>query len=857
MDPVTAAGLKIALANLLKGAVGDGSKDIAKNFFKESIMKRVSGFKESPLEKALSRSLHTFVELFQQEVEDAECLTFLREQFEPAITTFIRHPEVLFVLGSAFDLDVKLLDTDVLKRMWTGLALPGLPEAFNWDLLGANYLRDVRRGIRGDPSLQAIFNTDNQDRTRQGVEYLAGVKAPFDLKGYAAAIVRTYQHLKLDTLDVSGQDYGVRLRKVFIFQDVREGLPSYDLPKELLKRLQDPDIKEEDGILKGLEELRGRYHNSPLSSVQNLIADPNCKHSVIVGDPGSGKSSLSQSLLLQWAESPERPLPILIELRSYTQDVGNPRNFLKYLEEGEGCAWHFRQHDLDEWMKKRETVFIFDGLDEVFDQVRRHETTRAILRFATEYPLVRIIVTSRIVGYYPEDLRNGDFKHFTLQEFSDDQIRSFLAHWHAEAIHSRHDRVLLCDRLVESLFEAPPLRELAGNPLLLTMLAMLNRHQELPRDRADAYKQMTRVLLHQWDVNKFLREHGGSMGERIGRQEKEEILRLVALEIQTASAKTTTNLILRERLEFLIAAYLRDTLHFERPENGARLIILQLQERNFILCQAGAEYFAFVHRTFLEYFCASALVTRFLATLSLGDLQARFLSHGREERWNEVLTLVVGMIPAVHAATLIDRLLSQKDPEGDFKNIFLAAACWHQLPETGRTETLRRKLWRELTTVADFRPAGVAFPIDNAGTVIPRRESKIMWTITVRTQAVTTIGAAFSGADDAFQWLKGCLANRSSWAMRQAAVRAISRGWPGMPEAGDSVRWAGRVEEDENVRVTAVREAARGWALESETLEWLKSLADSDETATVRRAAIQELARGWKDDPDARGYVDS
>ena len=78
-----------------------------------------------------------------------------------------------------------------------------------------------------------------------------------------------------------------------------------------------------------------------------------------------------------------------------------------------------------------------------------------------------------------------------------------------------------------------------------------------------------------------------------------------------------------------------------------------------------------------------------------------------------------------------------------------------------------------------------------------------------------------------------------------------------MPEAGNSVRWAGRTEEDENVRVTAVREAARGWALESETLEWLKVLADSDDTATVRRAAIQELARGWKDDPDTRAYVDS
>jgi len=301
-----------------------------------------------------------------------------------------------------------------------------------------------------------------------------------------------------------------------------------------------------------------------------------------------------------------------------------------------------------------------------------------------------------------------------------------------------------------------------------------------------------------------------------------------------------------------VAEYLRDTLHLEHGEAGARLMIQQLRERNFVLCQAGAEYLSFVHRTFLEYFCASAFVRRFLATVSIEELQQVFQTHWREESWSEVLMLIAGMVPEVHAGKLIEGLLEQDNPERDFENVFLAAACWREVVESGRTGTARRKLWRDLLAAAEFMPAGVAYPVDHAGT-----ESRLIWTLNIRTRAVTTIGVTFAGDSQALKWLKECLAHRKSWAMRQAAVRALAKGWRAQAETGAWLRWAGRPEEDENVRITAVRETARGWNKDPETFEWLRTLAESDKDVAVRNAAVQELKHSWSHDAETVDFLRS
>ncbi|NJM61802.1 MAG: hypothetical protein HC849_18930 [Oscillatoriales cyanobacterium RU_3_3] len=51
----------------------------------------------------------------------------------------------------------------------------------------------------------------------------------------------------------------------------------------------------------------------------------------------------------------------------------------------------------------------------------------------------------------------------------------------------------------QAVEESRAIQELAGNPLLLTMMSILNRNQELPRFRAKLYEEAAKVLLHKWD----------------------------------------------------------------------------------------------------------------------------------------------------------------------------------------------------------------------------------------------------------------------------------------------------------------------------------------------------------------------
>jgi predicted NACHT family NTPase len=79
-------------------------------------------------------------------------------------------------------------------------------------------------------------------------------------------------------------------------------------------------------------------------------------------------------------------------------------------------------------------------------------------------------------------------------DFNDEQVLKFLHQWHQIAEDDPKERTRLQARIERALAESAAIRELAGNPLLLTMMAILNRNQELPRDRVELYREASRVL---------------------------------------------------------------------------------------------------------------------------------------------------------------------------------------------------------------------------------------------------------------------------------------------------------------------------------------------------------------------------
>lgn len=140
-------------------------------------------------------------------------------------------------------------------------------------------------------------------------------------------------------------------------------------------------------------------------------------------------------------------------------------------------------------------LVVFDGLDELFDGKDRETVTHQITGFAARYPGARVLVTSRHVGYQRGAFDTAGFGHYMLQDLDREQIAVFAQRWYRIACPgSAADAGRLKDRLLAAIDGTRAVRDLAGNPLLLTILAVIGRRRELPRDRCSVYEHAVTVL---------------------------------------------------------------------------------------------------------------------------------------------------------------------------------------------------------------------------------------------------------------------------------------------------------------------------------------------------------------------------
>jgi tetratricopeptide (TPR) repeat protein len=467
------------------------------------------------------------------------------------------------------------------------------------------------------------------------------------------------------------KSYEVKLWKIFIPQTVRKGLPSSldEYPKETQEKLQ------EQGLL-GFEQAQ---QTKSSRSVLEVIAEPDYPYLVFVGDPGSGKSTLLQYLALDWAENPTERLPLLIELREYAKDENQPKDFLAFFHEGKRKICELNQIKLDEQLKSGKALVMFDGLDEIFNNDLRGRVITEIHAFSNKYPQTKIIVTSRRIGYDPEDLEKAEFQHFNLEDFDNSQIREFNKRWHSLALpdESLQERQETQKRLQSAINDSPAIRQLAGNPLLLTMMAILNRYKELPRRRIDLYEESTNVLLYQWEIE--YKKMDLTLDD-VDLRAKQGMLRQIAYRMQASEKGLGGNIIHRDDLEEEIADYYFNRLRGTESLTIAGKIIEQLQKRDFILCQLGKDYYGFVHRTFLEYFCAMAFVERFNKRGKEGGLeieelkQAVFGQHWQDENWHEVLRLIAGNLKEF-VGDVINYLIDIYTETTEINALVLAAEC--------------------------------------------------------------------------------------------------------------------------------------------------------------------------------------
>jgi len=616
-----------------------------------------------------------------------------------------------------------------------------------------------------------------------------------DTAAYVQYLRRRYGILDLDALMDPKRDelQQLRLENIFIEQRVKEDPPPLELTKDMLEVLKNRHEVHEDELPQGMTpELMSSYLGKPSTPVLSVLSAEDNRLTIVLGDPGAGKSTLLRYLLLSTTSN----LPILIDLKTYTalRSRNQCQTFFDYfdrLHQEEGCpaAGAALRHHLE---ARRPALILFDGIDEIFEPEEQEKITKQIIAVAEAYPNARIVATSRIIGYRRTLLTNAGFRHYTLQDLDRDAIVAFTRRWYEMTLPSASDVDSRVQRIKSAYDASASIRQLAGNPMLLTIMAIIGKHQELPRARWNLYDHAASVLVQHWDVKKHLADK--QLGaELMDDEDKKELLRRLAYAMQKGEGGLAGNYIHGAELHKLVEEYLRDRyqLPVERCVMIARAMIAQFRERNFILASYGANLYGFVHRAFLEFFCASAIVYRFEKTkeLPLSELKEIFERHRKEKAWNEVLRLICGAIGESFAGDLIDQLRVA----GDSSAMKLAVEC---LSEIRRIDAVADAAGRLLIAVLDFLNG--SFRHDNRewqdriemasaaaaiGTRWPQRENLIAWLSDAKSEFGVlvwelghVIGSVGNGLNDLRSLLFKTAKTMSS--LGNAAIYALGAGWP-------------------------------------------------------------------------------
>jgi predicted NACHT family NTPase len=262
-----------------------------------------------------------------------------------------------------------------------------------------------------------------------------------------------------------------------------------------------------------------------------------------------------------------------------------------------------------------------------------------------------------------------------------------------------------------------------------------------------------------------------------------------------------------------------------------------------MLCFMGSGNYAFVHRTFLEYFCAEAIVDRFQVeqTLTLDQLKTEIFGHWPDETWHEVLRLVAGQLAPKFVKEILEWLLEQAIKDGSNKSIkalFFAAELVNEVRNRSALEITEVRIYMRLKALTSYKEKTGEFSI-----------AKRLWIVFHGHRAHQLLQNVWIVKLETWEWLINLARFDEDWSVREFAVDELARRWKGDPETLGILAERARSDEHKKVRHKAFRELVSGWKEDPNTVAVVKDCVQSDGYWDVRRRAVREIVSGWKEDP--------
>jgi hypothetical protein len=441
------------------------------------------------------------------------------------------------------------------------------------------------------------------------------------------------------------------------------------------------------------EKMALRGASSQSGSIVELLE--RCPGAVLLGDPGSGKSTVLKHLALTAARAgtgqPGAPLPIILPVAAYAAalaksgDLSVQQYLAAYYHTVRGVT-----DDLGDLFASAlaagRVVILLDGLDEVADVSNRVFVSKRVQDFYNWHKGQgnRFVVTSRIVGYDEAPLAAEGLAHFVLLDFSKGEIETFVTNWCSTfETASRGENTIARQaaddertKLTSAIFSNASVKRLAANPLLLTILALIHRQgTELPRRRVELYELYIKTLIGSWSRARNLD------GRPIGAMDDVEAVKLLAPLAYWMHAEKPAGTARENELLARVTAYYssKRAMQPDDADREARHFLNDIRRYAGLLTERGDKAYGFVHLTFEEYLAGREII--FQGQVDKQRSVDLIGKHLLDPAWREVILLAVGYASIVAkeeetAALLIAGLTRDgAKPNSAGVNVLVAGEC--------------------------------------------------------------------------------------------------------------------------------------------------------------------------------------
>jgi formylglycine-generating enzyme required for sulfatase activity len=260
---------------------------------------------------------------------------------------------------------------------------------------------------------------------------------------------------------------------------------------------------------------------------------------------------------------------------------------------------------------------LFDGLDEVPEaDARRTQIKQVVEDVMVNFHRCRILVTGRTYAYQKQDYKISGLTEAILAPFSSAQVTMFIERWYAHIAEIRNmnrddakGRAVLLKRAINN---SNRLQELAGRPLLLTLMASLHawRGGSLPEQREELYSNAVDLLLDWWERPRIVRDDQGeiivlqpSLMEwlKVDRKKIRGLLNQLAYNAHKNQPDLAGTADVAEK------DLVDGMLNITNLDINPGKLVEYLRDRAGILLSRGIKVYTFPHRTFQEYLAACHL----------------------------------------------------------------------------------------------------------------------------------------------------------------------------------------------------------------------------------------------------------